>query len=93
MALLFENETHLVIGACMQVHQKLGSGFLESVYQEGLEKEFQKQQIPFIRHQRLHIMFDGRPLEKFFIADFVATIRLSSKLKQLDLFIPTIQNK
>lgn len=55
----------------MKVHQKLGSGFLESVYQEALEKEFQNQQIPFIRHQKLHILFDDKPLQKFFIADFV----------------------
>jgi GxxExxY protein len=71
MALLFENDTHQIIGACMKVHQKLGSGFLESVYQEALEKEFQNQQIPFIRHQKLHILFDDKPLQKFFIADFV----------------------
>jgi len=71
MALVFENETHQIIGACMKVHQKLGNGFLESVYQEALGKEFQNQHIPFIRNQRLHILFDGQPLDKFFIADFV----------------------
>ena len=71
MALLFENGTHQIIGTCMQVHQKLGSGFLESVYQEALEKELQKNHIPFIRYQKLHILFDGKPLNKFFVADFV----------------------
>lgn len=55
----------------MQVHQKLGNGFLESVYQEALEKEFQNQHIPFVKNQRLHILFDGKPLNKFFVADFV----------------------
>lgn len=71
MALLFEQETHKIIGACMQVHQKLGCGFLESVYQEALGIEFQKQQIPYIQHQKLQILFDGKPLSKFFVADFV----------------------
>lgn len=71
MALLFEKETHDIIGACMQVHKKLGSGFLESVYQEALEKEFENQNIPFARQKRLHILFDGNPLNKFFITDFV----------------------
>jgi len=71
MALLFEQETHKIIGACMQVHQKLGCGFLESVYQEALGIEFQKQQIPYIQHQKLQILFDGNPLSKFFVADFV----------------------
>lgn len=55
----------------MQVHQKLGSGFLESVYQEALEIEFKKQLIPYYRHQKLPVLFDGKPLNKFFVADFV----------------------
>jgi GxxExxY protein len=50
---------------------QLGKGFLESVYQEALEKEMQKLQIPYSRHIKLHILFDGKPLDKFFIADFV----------------------
>jgi len=71
MTLLFENETHRIIGACMQVHKQLGCGFLESVYQEALEKVFLKQNIPYFRHKQLHILFDGKPLDKSFVADFV----------------------
>jgi len=71
MTLLFENETHRIIGACMQVHKQLGCGFLESVYQEALEKEFLKLNIPYSRHKHLHILFDGKPLDKSFVADFV----------------------
>ena len=71
MTLLFENETHRIIGACMHVHKQLGCGFLESVYQEALEKEFLKLNIPYTRHKRLHILFDGKPLDKSFVADFV----------------------
>ncbi|HEX7585619.1 MAG TPA: GxxExxY protein [Prolixibacteraceae bacterium] len=71
MALLFEQETYKIIGACINVHKALGNGFLESVYQEALEKEMKKLQISFIRHKKLHILFDGVPLDKFFVADFV----------------------
>ena len=88
MSLPFENETHQVIGACMQVHQKLGSGFLESVYQEALEKEFQKQQIPFTRHQMLHILFDGKPLDKFFVADFVCCNSIILEIKAAGFIHP-----
>lgn len=71
MALQFEQETFKIIGACMQVHKQLGCGFLESVYQEALEKEFLKQKINYSRHKHLHILFDGKPLDKSFVADFV----------------------
>ncbi|HZL12194.1 MAG TPA: GxxExxY protein [Prolixibacteraceae bacterium] len=70
MALQFEQETYKIIGACLNVHKALGNGFLESVYQEALEKGMRKLQIPFIRHKKLHILFDGKPLDKFFVADF-----------------------
>ena len=81
MALLFENETHNIIGACMQVHKQLGCGFLESVFQEALEKEFLKQNIPYSRHKQLHIFFDGKPLDKSFVADFVCHDKIILEIK------------
>ena len=55
----------------MNVHSKLGPGFLEAVYQEALEKEFIKQGIPYVRHKKLTITYDDQPLKKYYVADFV----------------------
>jgi len=71
MGLLFESESYKIIGACINVHKGLGSGFLESVYHEALEIEMGKQSIPFLKQKKLNILFDGEPLDKYFIADFV----------------------
>ena len=32
--LIFKSESYDINGACMNVHRKLGAGFLESVYSE-----------------------------------------------------------
>ena len=42
MALLFEAETHAILGACFEVYREKGCGFLEDVYQECLKIEFGK---------------------------------------------------
>ena len=42
----FEQETYNIIGACMEVHREPGCGFLESVYEEALEREYIKRKIP-----------------------------------------------
>ena len=79
--LLFENETYKIIGAGMKVHKSLGSGFLESVYQEALEKEFTNQKIPFTRQKKLQIKYEGTLLDKYFIADFVCFDQIIIELK------------
>ncbi len=38
--LLFKEESYRIMGACFEVYNELGSGFLEAVYQEALRVEF-----------------------------------------------------
>lgn len=51
MALYREEETYKIIGACMKVHQELGSGLLEIIYKDALEIEFRANNIPFVREK------------------------------------------
>lgn len=69
--LLYEQQTYEIIGACMSVHKILGNGFLESVYEEALEKEFVKRNIPFKRQSKLSLYYDGKPMDKYFKVDFL----------------------
>lgn len=48
--ILHKQLSFAVVGAAMEVHRVLGSGFLEAVYQAALEKELSLRGIPF-RHQ------------------------------------------
>ena len=68
---LFKEETYKIIGAAMEVHSELGSGFLEAVYQEVFELELKKQNIPYEREKLLNIFYKGLKLKKRYTADFV----------------------
>jgi len=79
--LLYKNESYKIIGSCFKVHTELGSGFLESVYQEALEKQFIKDNIPYKREQKLRIQFDSVILDKYFKSDFVCYDKIIVELK------------
>ena len=79
--LLYKEESYRIIGCCMKVHAELGPGFLESVYQEALEKQFKKDAIPYEREKLLHIFFDGEKLKKHFKADYVCFDKIIIELK------------
>ena len=71
MNILYKEESYKIIGAAMAVHGELGSGFLEAVYQEALEKEFNIQDIPYKREVPLPIYYKGEKVNKFYTADFI----------------------
>jgi len=79
--LLFEEETYKIIGACMLVHKSLGAGFLESVYHEALEKEFETQKVNFVSKCKLDVYYNGVPLKKYFIADFICFDKIVIEIK------------
>ena len=70
-----------IIGACMEVHNELGNGFLEAVYQEALEKEFRLQSITYEREKFLPIIYKGEILSKEYFADFLCFDEIIVELK------------
>jgi GxxExxY protein len=54
--------TFEVIGAAMEVHRVLGPGFLEAIYQRGLELELRQRHVPFEAQRRISLSYKGQPL-------------------------------
>lgn len=69
--MLQKDESYRIIGACFEVYNTLGTGFLESAYQEALELEFREREIPFEREVPLNISYKNSHLKTTYQADFV----------------------
>ncbi len=72
----------------MDVHSNLGTGFLEEVYQEALEIEFKKRNIPYEREKTLNIFYKDVQLKKFYKADFICYDKIIVELKSVKEVLP-----
>jgi len=82
--LILKDEVYAVIGAAIVVHRELGSGFLEPVYQEALERELRSRGIPFVAQAPLVIHYKGERLNKEYQADFICYGQIVVEIKALD---------
>jgi len=74
--------TRQIIGAAMEVHRRLGPGFLESVYEEALAVEFELKQIQFERQKELPVVYRGEMI-KMFVCDFLVSDKIIVELKAI----------
>ena len=66
-----DQRTYAIIGAALEVHRVLGSGFLELFYKDALALEFGARGIPFEAEVPCVIEYKGRPLRGHYRMDFV----------------------
>jgi GxxExxY protein len=84
MELLLKDEVYAIVGAAIEVHRELGPGFLEAVYQEALELELARRQLPFVPRQTLPVFYKGQRLKKEYEADLICYQQIIVELKALD---------
>ena len=85
---LFEQEGYELMGAAFEVYNEPGSGFLEEVYQEALERVLIEKNIPYVAQPRLEVSFRGQPLSKYYVADFLAFGEIMVELKACRALAP-----
>ena len=85
---IYGRETYSIIGAAMEVHRTLGMGFLESVYQEALEVEMTKRNIPFIPQHKIQIKYKDVLLNQYYVADLFCYDKIIVELKAVSTILP-----
>ncbi len=81
MSLVFEEETYKILGACFEVYKEKGCGFLEAVYQECLEIEFEIQELLFQSRSELQLTYKERILKQKYIPDFICFGKIILEIK------------
>ncbi len=65
----------------------MGCGFLESVYQECLEIEFEYQEIPFLSQKELKLTYRDTELKQTYRPDFICFDKIIIELKAISKLI------
>ena len=81
--IIYKSESYNIIGCAFEVHNELGSGFFEAVYQEALEIEFALRNIPSVPEHAFDISYKEHELSKRYIADFLCFNKIIIELKAL----------
>jgi GxxExxY protein len=68
--IIYKSEAYQIVGACMEVYNHLGYGFLEVVYKDAMEIEFLQQHMNYIREDEHAIDYKGATLKHKFFADY-----------------------
>jgi GxxExxY protein len=79
--LIYRDECYKLVGACFEVYNEKGCGFLEPVYQECLEIEFEYQKIEFKAQEQLKLFYRGRELKQRYIPDFICVGKIIVEIK------------
>ncbi|MDD3275893.1 MAG: GxxExxY protein [Kiritimatiellales bacterium] len=82
--ILYKEESFAIIGACFNVYNDKGAGFLEPVYQECMGIELALQNIPAEPQKKLDLFYREQKLEHFYQPDFICFGKIIVELKAVE---------
>jgi GxxExxY protein len=85
--LIYKEESYAIIGACMAVYKNKGCGFLEPVYHECLQIEFEFRGIPFLSKPAHILKYRDRTLVRTFSADFLCYDKIILEIKAVSALV------
>lgn len=77
---LYKELTEKIIASCFKVHNQIGYGYPEKIYQKALELELHEKQIKYKREVYSKILFDGKIAGKLYL-DFLVDDKVAVELK------------
>lgn len=80
-----------IIACAMKVHNVLGPGLLESVYEKAMMIELRKAGFQAQNQQKVDIIYDGQPLGLDLRLDIIVNDLVIVELKSVDEFKPVHQ--
>ena len=82
---LTENQiATFIVDAAFQIHNSLGPGLLESVYEVVLASELRKRGLECVRQQPIPIMYNSIQFDEGFRADLIVEDRVIVELKSIE---------
>lgn len=85
--MILEKLTEEVLGACFEVSNELGAGFIESVYEKSLLIALQGRNLKAKRQVPVNVAFRGQVVGEFF-ADIVVNDQIIIELKAVKALAP-----
>ena len=79
--LIYKDECYAILGACFAVYKDKGCGFLEPVYQECLQIEFEHLRLPAVPQPELEMTYRGRSLKHKYVPDFICFGKIVLEIK------------
>jgi GxxExxY protein len=83
---LYKDLSYKIIGLAMEVHNKLGHGFLEKVYENALMLLFRREGIGARQQAPIKVYFDGEVVGEYF-TDILVEDKIILEIKALDKII------
>jgi GxxExxY protein len=77
----YQAETGQILKIAYDIHQHLGAGFLEVVYKDAFEHEFDQHNIAYEREKEYAVEYKGYELPHRFYADFVVFDKVILEVK------------